>query len=193
MYAHGSGDTTFAYPAYGQGFDDGLNIGWLQWQDVMDSQDQGATPGLISGPDTFVPQSNPMGVFGPRIFDPQPIFVGDGPLAKQRANIQASFTTASFLAFEERWLGNPIPNTPIPGSSHSEVSGLSPSMAWWLTNEQLKMAAQDTPYIMEANPISWSCLFKPCAGNGPFGGVYAIIVSPLVVPQGINLEAPSSP
>jgi hypothetical protein len=46
---------------------------------------------------------------------------------------------------------------------------------------------------MEANGLSWSALLKPCAGNGPFEGAYFIIVSPLVVPQGINLEAPSSP
>ncbi len=80
-----------------------------------------------------------------------------------------------------------------PGSGGTVVSGIPPSTAWEITREQLALLSQNTPYVMAANPISWSCLLKPCAGNGPFGGSYAIIVSPLVVPEGINLEAPSSP
>jgi hypothetical protein len=109
-----------------------------------------------------------------------------GTLAEQRAAIEGSFMTARILQYLNQ-IGGSI------GQGNSHTSGVPPNTAWQITREQLALLSQNTPYVMNANPISWSCLLKPCAGNGPFGGAYAIRVSPLVVPQGINLEAPSSP
>lgn len=167
MVAHGSNDTTFSMPDFGGGFDDGLSFP-LRWQDVMDStrnDDGSVTPGLISG-----------------------------TLEDQKKAIEKSFATLQELAWYEKYLGQTLAvgNGQNGGTTYS-VSYRSPDLAWALLKEQLAMLSQNTPYVMAANPISWSGLFKPCAGVGPFGGSYAINVSPLVVPQGINLEAPSSP
>ena len=162
QYVHGSGETTFSYPSFGQRFDDGLNIGSLRWSDVMDSADWGATPGLISG-----------------------------SLADQKEKIIGSFKTAQLLEWYLMWLGVTLASG-MPGQDQFSQSGLDPTTAWWLLKQQLALITKNTPYVMAANPISWSALFKPCAGNGPFGGSYSISVSPLVVPQGINLEAPSA-
>jgi hypothetical protein len=115
-----------------------------------------------------------------------------GDLASQKAAIEKAFVVARLLAFEARWAGVTLAPAGNRGATNI-TSGLTPEMAWILEREQLALASQNVPYVMNANPISWSCLLKPCAGNGPFGGAYAIRVSPLVVPQGINLEAPSSP
>lgn len=111
-----------------------------------------------------------------------------GSLAEQKTAIIASFAAARELA----WL-NQFGGVISTGNANQTVSGQSPTEAWIATRDQIALVAQNTPYIMNANSISWSCLLKPCAGNGPFGGSYAITVSPLEVPQGINLEAPSSP
>lgn len=111
-------------------------------------------------------------------------------LAAQKTAIQASFLIASQLDYLQMWAGKTISGGTPPNNSES---GLTANEAWKLEEQQIKLASQNTPYVMEANPISWTCLLKPCAGNGPFTGAYAIIVSPLVVPQGVNLEALSSP
>lgn len=111
-----------------------------------------------------------------------------GSLTAQTEAIKASFAAARTLA----WLNN-LGGTITTGNTTSSVSGINPQEAWQITREQIALTAQNTPYVMAANPISWTCLLKPCAGNGPFGGSYSIIVSPLVILQGINLEAPSSP
>jgi hypothetical protein len=109
-------------------------------------------------------------------------------LDAQKAAIEASFKIAVFLQYYGSW-GGSISS----GNSTSKMSGVPPEQAWKLEREQLALLTQNTPYVMNANPISWSAQMKPCAGNGPFAGSYAIRVSPLVVPMGINLEAPSSP
>jgi hypothetical protein len=111
-----------------------------------------------------------------------------GDLATQAAAIKASFQTARTLQYLSL-AGGSVSS----GNANQRTSGVPPNIAWQIEREQLVLLSQNTPYVMAANPISWSCLLKPCANNGPFGGVYAINVSPLVVPQGINLEAPSSP
>lgn len=111
-----------------------------------------------------------------------------GSLAEQEAAITKSFSAAQQLEFL-----NNVGGSITQGQTSTTISGRSPDTAWFITREQIILAQQDTPYVMNANPITWSCLLKPCAGNGPFEGAYAIGVSPLVVPQGINLEAPSSP
>jgi hypothetical protein len=111
-----------------------------------------------------------------------------GDLASQTTAIKGSFIAARILQYL-----NQVGGSIGTGNTNTSTSGVSPSTAWQITREQLALLSQNTPYVMAANPISWSCLLKPCAGNGPFGGSYAITVSPLVVPQGINLEAASSP
>ena len=49
-----------------------------------------------------------------------------------------------------------------------------------------------TRLCLEANARAWTAELAPVT-NGPFDGVYAIEVTTLAIPQGINLEAPSSP
>ena len=115
-----------------------------------------------------------------------------GSLAEQKAAIIKSFDAARILAWDSAYLGQLIGSDSNTGA-HSTTTGLNPDMAWLVTRDQRALASQNTPYVMAANSISWTALFKPCNGNGPFGGSYNIIVSPLVVPMGINLEAPSSP
>ena len=111
-----------------------------------------------------------------------------GSLAEQKAAIEKSFIAARQLQFLNQAGGS----ISTPGANQ-QISGVPPDIAWQIAREQVILLSQNTPYVMAANPISWSCLLKPCAGNGPFGGSYEISVSPLVVPQGINLEALSSP
>lgn len=112
-----------------------------------------------------------------------------GTLAGQKAAIEASFAVARHLMYLQSWGGSISGGT----TANTSVSGVAPDQAWKLEREQLALVSTNTPFVMNANPISWSCLLKPCEGNGPFGGAYFIDVSPLVVPQGINLEALSSP
>lgn len=113
-----------------------------------------------------------------------------GVLADQRAKIIKSFDTIRLLTYLQAWGER---SSFSQGLNTTTQSGLSSDQAWKLEREQIALATQTTPYIMQANPISWSCLIKPCTGNGPFEGAYVINVTPLVVPKGINLEAPSSP
>jgi hypothetical protein len=110
-----------------------------------------------------------------------------GDIASQAAAIKGSFFAARQLQFLNQAGGSIGTN-----NANQHISGVPPSEAWIIAREQLVLGSQNTPYVMAANPVSWSCLLKPCAGNGPFGGSYAISVSPLTVPQGINLEAPSN-
>jgi len=152
---------------------------------------------------TIVPASNDLSYTPPR-FTPYddglvaPLTwkqVSDGgvfsnTLELQKAAIIKSFGIAQQLQFAQMWAGKTLSTTDNPSNVQS---GISPSYAWALEEQQLALASQDTPYVMEANSISWTALFKPCANNGPFEGSYVIIVSPLVIEQGINLEAPSSP
>jgi hypothetical protein len=115
--------------------------------------------------------------------------VQSGNLEAQKAAIEASFGTEQKLRYLQS-LGGSISQGTATGNS---VSGRAPDEAWKIQREQQALIAQNTPYVMEANAVSYSILLKPCAGNGPFGGSYEINVSPLVLPEGINLEAPSSP
>jgi hypothetical protein len=115
--------------------------------------------------------------------------IQSGTLAEQETAIKASFQAARTLA----WLNTVGGSISTSQSPSLVVTGQDPATAWQITREQIALSAQNTPYVMAANPVSWSCVLKPCAGNGPFGGSYEIEVSPLVVPQGINLEAASSP
>lgn len=113
-----------------------------------------------------------------------------GPtLAEQAKLIEASFAAERHLAFIQNF-GGSISGGTTPNNT---LSGIPPDVAWELQAETKALMNQSTAYVMEANSKSWSMLLKPCDGNGPFGGSYEITVSPLVVPQGINLLAPSNP
>jgi hypothetical protein len=112
-----------------------------------------------------------------------------GSLAKQEEKIKAAFKVAQQLQYIQAWAGITI----ATGNTNASQSGLTPSEAWKLEQQQLALASSNVPYVMEANPVSWTVLLKPCANNGPFIGAYAIQVTPLEVPQGINLAAASSP
>lgn len=114
-----------------------------------------------------------------------------GTMKDQEAKIIASFSTLRHLTFLQNFSGQSI-STGGHGDT-STISGVNSQEAWQIEREELALASQSTPYVMEANPVSWTVLIKPCADNGPFIGAYEITVSPLEVPQGINLAAPSSP
>lgn len=115
--------------------------------------------------------------------------VFSGTLAAQAKAIKGSFHVAAELAFLQNWAGAAIGT----GNTNQSTSGINPNAAWQIEREELALASQSTPYVMEANPVSWTCLLKPCNGNGPFIGSYSIQVTPLSIVQGINLEATSVP
>jgi hypothetical protein len=174
-----TGTPEYALPGYAQ-------LGWQRYDGqtvVPGSDDVSYTPPVFSPFDDGLhfplswTQVSDGGIFS-------------NTLAAQKAAIEASFAVARELGFIQEWAGKTISGGTAPNTSQS---GLDSNQAWKLEEQQLALASQNTPYVMEANAISWTCLIKPCSGNGPFEGSYAITVSPLVVPQGINLEAPSSP
>lgn len=109
-----------------------------------------------------------------------------GNIADQRAAIEAAIPATRTLA--NLGSGPVISSTPN-GSSTS--TSLSPDSAWIIEQAQVVLASQAIPYVMAAHPISWQLLLKPVTGS--FDGAYSIEVSPLAIPQGINLESPSSP
>jgi hypothetical protein len=109
----------------------------------------------------------------------------------QAAIIEASFPIAAELAMLSfQW--PPVP-TVHSGSGGEDITttGFSPAKDWFIVEQGIYYTAENTPYVMEANPVAWNCYFKPLV-NGPFSGSYAPYVSPLVIPKGIDLEAPSS-
>jgi len=112
-----------------------------------------------------------------------------GSLAEQAPKIEAAFKVAIQLQYIQAWAGATIST----GNTNATQSGLTPDEAWKLEEEQLALASSDVPYVMEANPVAWTALIKPCAGNGPFIGAYAIAVTPLEIEKGIDLSAPSNP
>lgn len=76
--------------------------------------------------------------------------------------------------------------------SRGTQTGFTPAAEWWITEEQIYLTSQSLPYVMEANPVSYDLEINPVV-NGPFSGAYTVTVSPLEIPQGINLEATSHP
>jgi hypothetical protein len=112
-----------------------------------------------------------------------------GDLDTQKAAIEASFDATRELKYKQYW--GPTGQT-SQGLTNANVSGISPDQAWHADDVTRAYTNLLTPAVMAANPVSWSALLKPCAGNGPFEGAYAITVSPLHIPKGIDLEAPSS-
>jgi hypothetical protein len=109
-----------------------------------------------------------------------------GSLASQAAAITASFSAARQLAFTQQFTGSSLSSNSGQGTT---TSGITSQDAWAIEEQQLALASQNTPYVMEANPIIWTALLKPCNGNGPFIGSYAVNVTALEVPKGIDLAA----
>jgi hypothetical protein len=115
-----------------------------------------------------------------------------GSTAEQIAAIEKSFPIQRALAA----LTVQFPPATIPetgaGGVVSTTTGFSVAKEWFNVQRELYWHTQSTPYVMEANPVSYELLLPPVT-NGPFSGAYTVTVTPLEIPQGINLEAPSSP
>lgn len=173
-----TGTPEYASPGYAQ-------VGYQVYDGAMTDPGSGDT---TYSPPVFVPFDDGL-QFPLQWADVSDGGLISGSLAEQAAAIEKSFVAARTLA----WLNNVGGSITTSQNPSSTTTGQNPQTAWQITREQLSLVSQNTPYIMAANPISWTCLLKPCSGNGPFNGAYSITVSPLTVPQGINLEAPSSP
>ncbi len=107
-------------------------------------------------------------------------------LADQAAAIEAALPAAlAAMAIENP----PVPTEPQQSGSGGETTtttGVGPIAMWVATID-----AAILPETMESNPIGWTCEILPVT-NGPFGGAYAISVTPLELPMGIDLTAASS-
>lgn len=173
-----TGDPVYAAPGY-------MLPGYQRYEGKMVAL---GSNDITYSPPVYVPFDDGL-VFPLRWDDMSDGGLKSGTLAEQAAAITKSFEAEVHLRYLQNAGGS------ISGGATPNVSseGIAPDTAWRIQRETKALMNQNTPYVMEANPISWSVLLKPCAGNGPFGGSYEINVSPLVVPQGINLEAPSSP
>jgi hypothetical protein len=181
--AIGFGDSINEITGTPEYVDDGyVQVGYQVFDGAMVAT---ASNDTTFSPPTFVPFDDGL-IFPLQWTDISDGGLQSGSLTQQVEAITASFAAARTLAF----LGTV--GTISLGSGTTTVTGVPPAEAWTITREQIALTAQNTPYVMAANPISWSALLKPCAGNGPFSGAYSITVSPLVLPQGINLQALSS-
>lgn len=87
------------------------------------------------------------------------------------------------------------PDTVIgENASNQTLTDLSPMAdgAWAEVTAQRYWTARAIPATMEANPVWYQLVLKPVQ-NGPFGAEYLVSTTPLKIPMGIDLEAPSSP
>lgn len=113
------------------------------------------------------------------------IFSGDA--ATQAEVITKAAPISSLLAEEPNLF-----NFPTPSSDNASVSGtITPAAAWWLVAQQIYYTTQTVPYVMEANPVSWTITIDPVV-NGPFNGAYTVTTSTLEIPMGIDLTASGS-
>ena len=112
-----------------------------------------------------------------------------GSKEAQKAAIDAAIPITVYL----NNLGTPFPSgsTPPADGSGGTVTAITPADAWWIEELQRSNYPATVPYVMEANPVSYELLIDPVT-NGPFNGAYAVRVSNLEIPQGIDLTAPSS-
>jgi hypothetical protein len=112
-----------------------------------------------------------------------------GSVDAQKAVIDASIPITRYLDN----LGTQLPSgstAPADGSSGT-VTAITPEAAWWIVQQKLLNEPATLPYVMEANPVTYQLLIDPVQ-NGPFSAAYFVTVTALEVPQGINLQAPSS-
>jgi hypothetical protein len=111
-----------------------------------------------------------------------------GSADAQKAVIEAAIPITAYLGN----LGLQFPSgstQPTDGTSGT-VSAITPEAAWWITELQRLNYSATVPYVMEANPVSYEYLLDPVV-NGPFNAAYAVSVTPLEVPRGVDLTAPS--
>lgn len=113
-------------------------------------------------------------------------FLKTGDLETQKGKIVDSFAKLIELQYLQRV------GSSTGGQGSTQQSGVPPDVAWTLEKAQLAIVNQATPAIMAANPVSATAVLKPCDGNGPFGGAYALHLSTMTLPQGIDLAAPSN-
>jgi hypothetical protein len=118
-----------------------------------------------------------------------------GSASAQATAIKAAFPLAAQLAQTSVILNQTYTSTEtgMDGSTTTTTnSGGTASADWWLEQLEFYDTAHSIPYIMESNPVSAEILIQPVT-NGPFNAAYTVTVSPLEIPLGIDLEAPSSP
>jgi len=101
-----------------------------------------------------------------------------------RAAIPASQNLANLASPES------LPGNQPRGRITFDLS--SGSGAWAQEQAARYWTPKSIPAVMEANPVWYELILKPVQ-NGPFGAEYLIAVSPLKVPQGIDLSAASTP
>jgi hypothetical protein len=113
-----------------------------------------------------------------------------GSADAQKAVIDASIPITRFLDN----LGTQFPSgsTPSANGTSGTTTAITPEAAWWIQQQRLLNESATLPYVMEANPVTYELLIDPVQ-NGPFSAAYLVNVTALEVPQGINLQAPSSP
>lgn len=105
--------------------------------------------------------------------------------ADQAAYIMAGCPASATLANLEN------PFFPTCDTCSTRVTGTSFNGAWAIEQAQRALASSTLQYRMGASGIGWTLFLKPLV-NGPFNGAYSPYVTPLELPQGINLEAVSS-
>ena len=109
--------------------------------------------------------------------------------ANQAAALKAACPATALL----QQLANPFPvTTGANGGNQTTFSGISFDGAWALENAQRQLNTATIQYQMQADAVSWELFLKPLDA-GPFNGTYGLTITPLELPQGINLEATSSP
>ncbi len=104
----------------------------------------------------------------------------NGDKDTQRAAIEAAIPASQALAS-----GSLIDSAITPDGANTTMDP-----AWALEQSQRYWSSNSIPAVMEANPVWYELILKPVQ-NGPFSAAYTISVSPLSIPQGIDLEAPS--
>lgn len=112
-----------------------------------------------------------------------------GSAADQAVAIQAAFPITRMLA--NLGIGFALSSTTVSGNVEQTTGGISPGGAWFVETQQLLFTEQTVPYVMESHPVRFDMYLKPVT-NGPFNGAYGLTVTPLEIPQGINLLADSS-
>jgi hypothetical protein len=113
-----------------------------------------------------------------------------GSKEAQKAAIEAAIPITQYL----NNLGQPFQtgSTPSADGAGGTVTAITPDAAWWIEELQRTNYPATVPYVMESHPVSYELLIDPVV-NGPFSAAYAVHVTNLEVPQGINLAASSQP
>jgi hypothetical protein len=115
-----------------------------------------------------------------------------GNTAEQAAAITTGFLPTQYLANVTE-SGPPIDINPVTHAlSYDTAAYNGNGTVWELLNIRKVWTAEAVPAQMQTHPITWTMDIKSVQ-NGPFNGSYSVAITPLEVPQGIDLEAASSP